>query len=295
MVIFKHTTRLTLAVIASYLLFTPIASAQKLLTGVAVFHAENHHSMTDCREGALQMARINALADEYGRTIGSGTISVSGTGKNGEQDFFQELATTEVCGEWIADVGEPKYDISLGPDNLYIVKCTVSGKTRPLSNEAPDFKAEVLRNGDTDKFIDTRFNSGDLMKLIFKAPCDGYVAVYLACADRTVYTLFPYINNSDGPIKIKGGKEYLLFSPTCTDLGEVDEMQLRTDVPMELNHLYIVFSPNEFSRAIDSASDNDAPRSLSFKEFSKWMMSNRSHDPKMGLKTIPITIIGPKN
>lgn len=264
--------------------------AQKTLTGEGVFHAERHHSMTDCREGALQDARINALAAEYGRNVNSGSISVTGTGNKGEEDFFQELATTEVRGEWIADEGEPEYTVTLGPDDLYIVKCKVRGKTRPLSNEAPDFVARVLRNGDSERFEGTDFKSGDLMRLLFKAPADGYMAVYLACADRTVYTLFPYIGCTAGNVKVKGGEEYVLFSPACTAFGEVDEMQLRTDDPIERNHLYVVFSLNEFTRAVDSASEGAAPRSLSFAEFSRWIGKCRSRDPKMGLRTIPLTI-----
>lgn len=278
------------AMAASLLVCTLAARADKVLTGEGVFYAESYHSMNDCKEGALQKARVNALADEYGRTVGDNTFSEEKTGKNGEESFFQALSTTEVRGEWIADEGEPKFDISLGNDGLYVVKCTVRGKTRPLSNEAVEFKATVLRNGNDAAFADTDFRSGDSMRVLFKSPVDGYLAAYLACPDGNVYTLLPYLSANGADVKVKGGKEYVLFSPVTRDLGEPDEMQLHTEDPVERNQLYVVFSPNPFSRITDTASEGNAPRSLSFKDFNKWISKCRSRDPKMGLVMTPLTI-----
>jgi len=262
----------------------------KVLTGEATFYAESYHSMNDCRDGALQKARVNALAAEYGRTVSDHTTSVDQTSGRGEENFFQALSTTEVRGEWIADVGEPKFDVSLGNDGLYVVKCTVRGKTRPFSNEAVEFKATVLRNGDGARFADTGFKSGDVMRVLFQAPVDGYLAAYLACPDGNVYTLLPYLSSNGADAKVKGGKEYVLFSPVTKDLGEPDEMKLVTSDPVERNQLYVVFSPNPFSRVNDTASEGNAPRSLSFKEFSSWIAKARSRDPKMGMVMTPITI-----
>lgn len=264
--------------------------ADKVLTGEATFYAESYHSMNDCKEGALQKARVEALAAEYGRTVNDHTTQVDQTGPRGEESFFQALSTTEVRGEWIADEGEPKYDVSLGNDGLYVVKCTVRGKTRPFSNEAADFTATPLRNGDETRFADTNFKSGDSMRVLFKSPVDGYVAAYLACPDGNVYTLLPYLSANGADVKVKGGKEYVFFSPAHKDLGEPDEMKLVTQDPVERNQLYVLFSPNKFSRVTDTASEGDAPRSLSFKDFSKWISKIRSRDPKMGLVMTPITI-----
>lgn len=270
---------------------TPLAvRADKVLTGEGTFYAESYHSMNDCREGALQKARVEALAAEYGRTVNDHTTSVDQTGKHGEESFFQALSTTEVRGEWIADENEPQFDVSLGNDGLYVVKCTVRGRTRPLSNEAVDFKAMVLRNGDEARFADTGFKSGDVMRVLFQAPVDGYLAAYLACPDGNVYTLLPYLSANGADARVKGGKEYVLFSPVTKDLGVPDEMKLVTSDPVERNQLYVVFSPNPFSRVNDNASSGDAPRSLTFKEFSSWMAKARSRDPKMGMVMTPITI-----
>ena len=266
------------------------AEADKVLTGEGTFYAESYHSMNDCKEGALQKARVNALATEYGRTVGEHTTSVEQTGARGEDSFFQALSTTEVRGEWIADEGEPKYDISLGNDGLYVVKCTVRGNTRPLSNEAVEFQALVLRNGNDASFADTNFKSGDSMRVLFKSPVDGYLAAYLACPDGNVYTLLPYLSSNGADVKVKGGKEYVLFSPVTRDLGEPDEMQLFTEDPVERNQLYVVFSPNPFSRITDSANEGNVPRSLNFKDFNKWISKCRSRDAKMGLVMAPLTI-----
>jgi hypothetical protein len=73
---------------------------------------------------------------------------------------------------------------------------------------------------------------------------------------------------------------------------------LTTDKQMENNVIYIIFSPQEFSKASDTQSDRQLemegidglPRELTFSKFQAWLSKNQGSDEKMGVTPIPITI-----
>ena len=101
------------------------------------------------------------------------------------------------------------------------------------------FEALALRNGSDKRNSDTDFRDGDDMRLYFLAPVDGYVAVYLVGVDRQVYSLLPYMDDDDGRMPVKHGREYVFFdaSRKYDGAGTVDELYLNTDRPQELNQL----------------------------------------------------------
>ena len=71
----------------------------------------------------------------------------------------------------------------------------------------------------------------------------------------------------------------------------VDEYTLTCDKELELNRLYVIFSPNLFSKAVDSQSDaTSTPRMLGFSEYQKWLSNSRMRDTQMSLNIINLTI-----
>lgn len=208
-----------------------------------------------------------------------------------ESSYFSSMSLTSVKGEWIADTGEPTYEYSLDDDGCYVVKCTVNGTAREISNEAAEFEALVLRNGTTTRHSDTHFRSGDDMYLYFRAPSDGYVACFLADDKENVYSLLPYQETADDDVKVRRGREYVFFDPEKADKahGRVDELVLTTD-DMERNSVYVVFSPKPFARALDNHTADDIPRSLSRDDFARWLAKSRRNDPKMGVRIMNIEI-----
>ena len=277
-----------------FLLAAIALPAQQIRTvkGVYTFYGERSHSPEDCRRLALEGARIAALAKEFGTTVSQALISDETINGDKENTFFRSMSETEVRGEWIEDVGQPAYTMHMEDDGTIVVTCTVQGRAREISNNAPDFTATVLRNGADSRYADTRFRSGDDMKLLFQSPVDGYLAVYLVGDDDTAYTMLPYSTSADGSVKVKHGKEYVFFDNARGDSshGEVDEMQLVTDADVEHDRFYIVFSPKVFVKANDSFSGDSLPRSLPLSDFRKWLSKVRKNDPSLGVKTIDITI-----
>lgn len=281
-----------LALMAMSAAFMATASDVKTITGESTFYGESSHSLNDCKRFALEQARIAALAKEFGTTISQDVYQRDMMSGSTESNYFSMLNRTEVNGEWLADEGEPDYKISHDSDNNLIVTCKVKGKARRLTNEAPEFIASVLRNGNEPRFADTHFREGDDLKLYFRAPVNGYLAVYLVDDARTVYSLLPYSNEADGIVHTIRDRDYVFFDEAKADkdFGEPDEIYITLDGDVERNQLYVLFSPNSFSRAVDSSSAANLPRTLSYDTFTKWLTNVRKRDPKMGMKVMHLEL-----
>lgn len=260
--------------------------------GESTFYGESSHSLVDCKRYALEQARIAALAKAFGTTISQDIYQRDLQSGASESNYFSMLNLTEVNGEWLSDEGEPQYTIEHDADHNLIVKCVVRGKARRLTNEAAKFEAEVLRNGSERRFADTRFRSGDDMKLFFRSPVSGFLTVYLIDDKRNVYSILPYSNGTDGIIRVARDKDYIFFDTAKGDpqYGDPDELVMTLDGDVERNQVYVLFSPNNFNRAIDHDNGVGIPRSLSYEDFTKWLASTRKRDPKMGMKVMHLEI-----
>ena len=62
------------------------------------------------------------------------------------------------------------------------------------------------------------------------------------------------------------------------------------DDDLEHNLLYIIFSPNKFTKALDARSNEELPRELVADEFQEWLAKNRRRDKEMQLIRKSITI-----
>lgn len=274
--------------------FSGFALKEMSVNGEYTFYGDGSHSRDECKRLALEGARIEALKSAFGTIVSQDIVQHDMVNDGGESTYFSAMSATEVKGEWIADDGEPKFTYSVDNDGNLVVKCSIKGRARELSNESTDFQTLVLRNGNEARFADTTFANGDDLKLLVKAPVDGFLAVFLVGEDRQTYALLPYLNDPDGEVKIKRGKEYVFFDTEKADSkhGPVDQLVLTSESPSEYNRIYVVFSPNKFSRAVDTYTDELTPRSLSFDSFNRWLAKCRKIDPKMGVKIINLQIKG---
>lgn len=271
-----------------------VAADVVTVKGESTFYGEASHSLDFCRKTALEQARINALAKEFGTSISQDIYQRDIQGKDGEESYFSMLNLSEVNGEWLGDIGEPDYKVDQDADHHYVVTCVVKGKARKLTNESTPFEALVLRNGNEARFADTRFRDGDDMRLLFRAPIAGYIAVYFIDDKRNVYSILPYQNGTDGLMRVARDHDYVFFDPIKADpqFGEPDEliMTVSGNGSAERNQFYVLFSPENFNRALDRVSSSDGLRTLSYEKFTKWLATTRKRDPKMGMKVINIEV-----
>lgn len=287
------------SIIALLLITLPVFSQKiKTVEGEYMYHAPENVTIEQAKRTAVERAKIQALADEFG-TIVSQSSTTSIANINGQSSTnVLVLSGSDVKGEWIEDLGEPKVQVNYEGDML-VVTAKVKGKAREILSAGVDFTSKILRNGKEDKFESDDFKNGDDLYLAFQTPAKGYLAVYLVDAENMAYCLLPYRNQTDGIYPVNANQRYLFFCPEEAPEGEralVDEYALTCERQMEYNYIYVIFSRNQFTKANDAASNKQidgyagAPRELSYEDFQKWLGKCMKHDAEMNMKKIPITI-----
>lgn len=270
------------------------AFSQKIKTveGEYTYYAPENVTLEEARRTALDRAKIQALADAFGTIVSqANTTRVENNDGKSSTDFLS-IGGSEVKGEWIETVEEPKYDISYD-QGMLVVKVSVKGRAREIVSAQIDFKARVLRNGTEDKFESSDFRSGDDLYLSFMSPVSGYLAVYLVDAERNAYCLLPYRNQTDGIYRVEANRRYVFFSEkhaACEDVSFVDEYTMTCSRSSETNIIYVIFSPNAFCKAVDNRSADTLPRELPFSDLQKWLANCRVKDKDMRMVLETITI-----
>ena len=258
------------------------------------YHAPETMSVEEAKRVALDRAKIQAIADEFGTIVSQSTSTVI-TNKNGESDTqFVALGGSDVKGEWIETIGNPEYQLKF-ENHFLIVECSVKGKAREIVSAKIEFEAKILRNGTELRFEDVNFRDGDDLYLYFQSPINGYLAVYLLDElSQTVYCILPYKAQAFSAYPVLANKEYVMFSRKGADKSErplVDEYTLNCENDKEFNTLYILFSPsligkrNGFDDSIE-----DKPDNISFKDFKSWLSKTLSKDSNIQYQEINISI-----
>ena len=274
------------------------ASQTHKVSGEYTYYADPNMSPKEAMAAAIENAKAQAIAKEFGTLITQNTFQQEGISNGREESFFMQLNASEVKGEWLEDTEKPVAKIvDTTDEGILVIKAKVTGKARALSNEASDFEALTLRNGTEKRMAEAEFKEGDKMYIYFKAPADGFVAAYLIDESQNAFCLLPYEDDSDGQVSVNHGKEYVFFSSKHdADYKAEDGLQITCeDERMELNKIYIIFSPNSFVKANDQQGDIlDAslyrPRQLSLADFTRWMTKLCSRDKKVSRKVIRIKI-----
>lgn len=271
-----------------------VAVAQKTerVTATYTYYAPEHVSIEEARRVALQRAQLQAIADAFG-TIVTQSNATRVKNENGKSDVsLLSLGASEVRGEWLRTDGEPEYDIAY-EDGMLAVTVRVKGVIREIVNAAVDFQAKVLRNGTEDRFEGEEFRNGDDLYLSFRSPVDGFLTVYLLDAEGTAYCLLPYRNDTGGRVAIEGNRHYVFFSLDDVPAEErsiVDEYTMTCSRDGELNQIYVIFSPQLFTKAVDYAGEGLQPRELPYEEFQEWLFKCRKQDPEMRVEVKGILI-----
>ena len=271
-----------------------VSYAQKVqkVTATYTYHAPENVTLEDAKRTALDRAKIQAIADEFG-TIVSQSNSTRIENRNGDSAVdFLSIGGSDVRGEWIETIGEPQYEI-VYEQSMLVVKVWVKGRIREIVSAGIDISARILRNGTEDRFESEEFRSGDDLYLSFVSPVDGYLAVYLVDAEQRAYCLLPYRSQGGGIYKVAANRRYLFFNIKEAEAHErqyVDEYTMTCERSLEQNQIYVVFSPQPFAKAADNATTELLPRELGFEDFQKWLAKSRGKDINMQVTNLPLTI-----
>lgn len=285
------------------------------LRGVVEYCAPNTMTPAEARERAIENARIELLRKEFGVAVGSHNIFVDREDSNNSESVALILSETDTNGEWIKDLRDPEI-VSETQDKFgRVYQVSIEGLARKVEHQPIDLDVRLLCNGfdkNRDLLRGNTYYEGDNFYLYFSSPVGGWLTVYLCDDDpeMTMQAILPYDGQYESAYKIEPDKEYIFFSkqyaePKYTDVAGGLKMYARKDV--DVNIVYVVFSPNEFSRSatvqnrsaeinvrVGDKSVNLMPRETNFGRFNKWLGKNRTKDPQMQVKKFMISVRKPK-
>lgn len=256
-------------------------NAQKIakVSACYTFYAPENMTIESAKQTALNRAQIQAIAEEFGTIVSQTNSTIIRNSQNTSSVDFQSIGMSDVRGEWIETIGEPKYDISY-ENNVLVITVKTVGKIRELIGAKTDISVKILRNGTEDRFESTEFQNGDDLFVSFQSPVNGYLAVYLIDNTDMAYCLLPYRRQTEGIYNVEANKRYVFFSKDNAPLEEkkfVDEYVMTANSD-EVNQIMLIFSPNHFTKVNDSESSSSVPRSCSLKDLNVWVANNRKFD-----------------
>lgn len=284
--------RLTLTILLSVFSLSVLAQKVKTVEGEYTYHAPENVTLEQARRTALERAQAQAVADEFGTLVSQSDFTRVENSDGASKVDFLSLGGVEAKGEWIETISEPEYNIRY-EGNMLVITCKVRGKAREIVSAQIDFTAKILRNGTEEKFESAEFRNGDDLYLLFQSPVSGYLAVYLVDADAQAFCLLPYRNQTEGIYPIKANQRYVFFNERLAPSSErpqVDEYVMTTDRSSESNQIYVIFSTNQFSKAVDGGVREGLPRELSQEDFHRWLAKCRKSDKDMNQRIVPIQI-----
>lgn len=244
---------------------------------------------------ALQLAKQKALEEHFGLDV----VGINSTLQRNRQeggvvtttaDVFS-LSETSVRGEWVETTKEQVLEKTF-EKGFWHIRVYVAGRARNHSTDKPEIQYAFINNAH-DRQNRDQYYDGDDIYLRFSSPVSGALCVYLVDAEQNAYCLLPYQSSTIGYQPVDANQHHLFFS-TATD-HTADEYTLNCEKSSEQNALYVIFSPNTFTKAIDQQAgknwrDEQLPRQLTYKELMKWLSKNQTRDENMVVRHEIVTI-----
>lgn len=244
---------------------------------------------------AIQMAQQKALEEHFGLDVVGITSTMQRNRQEGQKvssssDVFS-MRETAVRGEWIETIKQKVLDKTF-EKGFWHVRVYIEGRARNHSTEKTEIQYAFINNAH-DKQNRDQYYDGDDIFLRFTSPVSGALCIYLVDTEQNAYCLLPYQSNAVGYQPIEANKDYLFFSEMVDP--NADEYTLNTMQSSEQNALYVIFSPNTFTKAVDKQAgtnwrDEQLPRFLSYEDLMKWLARNQTRDENMVVRREVITI-----
>jgi len=269
------------------MVFALVCHAQKTVnvSGEYRYVVPENVSITDAKNIAIERAKNEALAKEFGTVVSQTNTSTMQTVDGKVETNFLSIGGTESKGIWLSDTKEPEISI-LYENDVMVVVAKVFGKAREIKNSETELEVTILCNGTKSD----NFKNNDFLSVDFKAASKGYVAIFLRNdnIDDPVYCLLPYENENGEPRAVKSNATNTFLSTKDPIYPYSEETILVTDKIIEINKIIIVFSKNKFD--IPLSEHGEFVDEIPAEKFNKWLRKNRINDETMQVieKTVEI-------
>ncbi|MCM1116539.1 MAG: hypothetical protein NC342_03290 [Pseudoflavonifractor sp.] len=275
--------------------FPSEAHKPQKVTATYTYYAPETMSVEEAKRIALDRAKIQAIADEYGTMVSQST-STHISSVNGQTDtHFFSLGGSDVKGEWLETIGTPDYDISYA-ENMLVVEVVVEGRVIPLLDNRIPLMTKILRNGVEDRNEDDTFHDGDELFLSFQSPVTGSILVYLLdFTSDAAYCLLPYSLMSTPSLPIEADRQYIFFSEKYAPRDKaqrVDEYVMTCNSPSGVDHneIVILFSTDQLIKENTTRTSAELPREMALSDFEKFRAGIRSKSHNIQIIHKPIII-----
>ncbi len=267
------------------------AADDKAVSGTYTYYGHPGMSMLEAKEKALEGAQNEALRNEFGTLVSQDVVQTQEIVNDKEKMAFLSSTQSTVRGEWLATTGTPQYEERF-ENGVPVVTCKVTGRGRKLSNKAPEIEAKALSAPDK-RAVNSEFQDSQDIFVYVKSPeRDVFIMVCLEDEDGTVYKMFPF-ESTPPQATLKKGYDYILFDKDrpSGNLGEMpgDGLYITTD-KLALNRLYVVYSPNLYSKGAWNYLADAGLDTLSTRDFNKLMIELRRADEEMGMKVFNLSV-----
>lgn len=270
---------------------TVAAAKPRRVEATVVYQVPETQSLFDARAEAVRRARHKALEDAFGTLVAVTTATEIADGRSS----VRAHGLSELRGEWLSDIGEPRQNVWWDAERqALVIETTVSGKAREITSPDFDVSATLVRHP-SDSGETLVYNDGDNVYLRLRSSRDGFLAAFLIDDAGSVSTLLPYASDSrSASVPISRGTEYTFFDPSSAPAGlqgATTRIRLRAPRRDEHNRICIVFSPNEFTRsAAETSAGSNRVAVTPFADFDKWLFRARTADPSLTAIFKDITI-----
>ena len=280
---------------------TSVAQKTKRVSAEYTYVSDNmDESPKQALQKALLHARQEALREVFGERVDGETEYITSKDNNQESVYFRQRGGTMLRAEWLKTEKEEVRSRSMTDEGFMVFTVYVEGKAREIEMAGVNFEYHVLRNGNKLENEDDRFCHNDRICLMFKAPADGYLAVYLTDEDEgRAYCMLPYQEQKEGIYQIRRNRQYVFFSKE--DASDEEEkynliQKVLTDKRHIVNTLYIIFSKKPFTKKTDEdgkiAGENLIfARNVNLEDFKEWLYECQRHDAEMRVERKTITIM----
>ncbi len=266
------------------LLLSLAVAAQRTvnISGEYTYIAPNNVSPDQAKATAIEKAKIEALAAEFGTVVSQTNTSTTKNANGNSETSFSSVGGTEVKGEWLADTKEPEVNVAF-ENNTFVVTAKVWGKAREIKQSNIELFIRTLCNDIESE----RFKHNDRFAVRFKTPVKGHLSIFLIDDNvEMAYCLLPY-NSGKGHF-VDRIKDYEFLSTKDPAYPYEENTILTASQEVDFNRLVFIFSPNEFNMPLTDM--GEYVMELPTTKFDAWLRKNRINDADMQViyKTIEI-------
>lgn len=236
-------------------------------------------TLREARHKCIELAKAQAIKSEFGEMITSDVIDTN-VETNGEStaSYFWENTVAMAKGDWLGDTTEPLISVDYSGGKLTF-KAEVWGTAREIVQAKADIKWSIMKDVADKRLPTMTFDNNDRIYMTFRAPSDGYLAVYLIEGDDETSCLLPYPKDTGGRFYVRGGKEYVLFDKAID--AAATYYRMKTKHPQENDQIVVIYSPNPFTKCNDITVNARQPNTLSTHDFQKWLLKCQRADKEM--------------